>query len=253
MIVVEVAQSSAEWHQARSGVVTASMFKVARSKVGLLTEQQQRYVNAIRAGFTLEGAKDAAGYKAKPTSSAIDRALSGEKVGEPSEGAKSYARRLALERICGTVLSDDFETWAMRRGRELEPDARRAHEIRAGVMVEPCGLVLTDDRLFGASADGLIDDDGGSEYKCLVSPDEIFNVWAGSISEFIDQMQGGMWITGRKWWDFGMYCPALAPIGRELYLKRIPRDEAYIEALEADLIEFNQIVEQYKQEFLKEQ
>ena len=253
MIFVEVEQGSAEWIKARSGVITASMFKVARSKVGLLTEQQQRYVNAIRAGFTLEGAKDAAGYKAKPTSSAIDRALAGEKVGEPSEGAKSYARRLALERICWTVLSDDFETWAMRRGRELEPDARRAHEIRAGVMVEPCGLVLTDDRLFGASADGLIDDDGGSEYKCLVSPDEIFSVWAGDTSEYDDQMQGGMWITGRQWWDFGMYCPALAPIGRELYLKRIPRDEAHIEALEADLIEFNQLVEQYKQEFLKEQ
>ena len=253
MIVIEAEQGSAEWHQARAGVIMASMFKIVRSKVGLLDEKQQRYVNAIRSGFTVEGAKDAAGYKSRPTSSTIDRALAGEKIGEPSEGAKSYARRLALERICGAVLSDDFETWAMRRGREMEPDARRAHEIRAGVMVETCGLVLTGDRLFGASADGLIDDDGGAEYKCLVSPDEIYKVWADDISEYIDQVQGGMWLTGRVWWDFVMYCPALAPVGRDLYLRRIPRDDAYIEALESDLIDFNRLVEQYKREFLKEQ
>lgn len=62
-----------------------------------------------------------------------------------------------------------------------------------------------------------------------------------------------MWLTGRVWWDFVMYCPALAPVGRDLYLRRIPRDDAYIEALESDLIDFNRLVEQYKREFLKEQ
>lgn len=207
MIVHKAPQGSAEWLNARAGVITGSMFFTARQK--------------------LKSGPNKGGF----TSAALD-----------------YAFRLAVERISGNPLDEGFETWAMKRGHELEPLAREEHEIALGVIVEPAGFVTTDDGKFGASADGFIGDDGGAEYKCLVSPERLRNViLGGDLSEFTDQMQGGMWITERKWWDFGLYCPALEPIGRQFTHRRVFRDDNYIEQLESDLIDFERLVTENEQ------
>lgn len=206
MIVVTCEQGSPEWHASRAGVITASMFGTARSKL-----------------------------------------KSGANKGEYTAAALDYAFRLAVERISRTPLDEGFETWAMKRGHELEPEARLEHEIQSGLFVERAGFVMTDDELFGASADGLIGDEEGSEYKCFISPEKLrqFHI-DDDISSIVDQVQGCLWITGRKRWHVGMYCPALKPVGRQLWLKTFERDENYIERLEADLVEFNRLVESYQ-------
>lgn len=244
MILLQCAQGSDEWKMARAGAITASMFSVIRKKVGGLDERQAAYVNAILEGKSQAEAMLIAGYKAKPRAEAIERALAGLPVGDWSDVAKDYAFRLAIERISGEPLDEGYQTWAMARGHELEPAARAAHEFAADVTVEPCGLVLTDDRAFGASADGFIGEDGGAEYKCLVAPDRLRAVLLeNDLSEFEDQMQGGMWITGRKFWHFALYCPALASIGKDLWWREWKRDDEYIERMEADLIEFKALVD----------
>lgn len=208
MIIIECAQGSDEWLQARAGCITASMFKVAR-----------------------------------------ERLKSGKNAGDFTQAAKKYAFTLAVERISGKPLNEGFETWQMKRGHELEPMARARHEEEAGVIVETAGFVTTDDRCFGASADGLIGSDGGAEYKCLVSPDSLMPVLLDDdIAEYMDQIQGCMWITGRKWWHYGLYCPALSEIKLDLYWRHIARDDDYIEALELDLIAFRALVLQYESE-----
>jgi hypothetical protein len=247
MRIIHCDQGSPEWHQARAGCITASMFKTARQRVNGLDERQSAYVNAIRSGLDEAAAREIAGYKAPPKSETVKRAIAGQKVGDPSDAALNYAFRLAIERISGTPLDEGFETWQMRRGHDLEPAARVTHEAVAGVIVDRAGFVTTDDGRFGASADGLIGDDGGSEYKCLVSPEGLREVLlSDDISEFIDQIQGCMWITGRRYWHFALYCPALAPLGTELYWRRVERDEAYIEELEIDLLQFSALVDQYE-------
>lgn len=206
MRLLECDQGSPEWHQARAGVVTASMFKVARQRL-----------------------------------------KSGKNAGDFTDAAKNYAFRLAVESISGTPLDQGFETWQMKRGHELEPAARLAHETMAGVIVQRAGFVMTDDGWFGASADGLIAPGGGSEYKCLVSPEGLREVLLGDdISEFMDQIQGCMWITGRSWWHFGLYCPALASVGKEFYWRHIDRDDDYINAMEGELMEFRRLVHTFK-------
>ena len=188
-------QGSEGWHAARAGVITGSMFATAREKL-----------------------------------------KSGANKGQPSAAAGDYAFRLAVERISGKPLDEGFEIWAMRRGHELEPAARFEHEMAIGVVVEPVGFITTDDGKFGASADGFIGADGGAEYKCLVDPSRLRKVLlTGDISEFMDQIQGGMWITGRKYCDLIVYCPWLAPVGKDLFVKRIYRNDDAIEALERDL------------------
>ena len=249
MIIVNCTQGSPEWHQARAGVVTASMFAEVRKRVGGLTDQQAAYVEAIRAGMSDAESRVVAGYKTAPRASAISKALAGEPVGDFSDVAKSYAFRLAVERISGQPLdeADQFQTYSMRRGQELEPAARAAHEFLFDIAVEPCGFVMTPDRKFGASADGLIDADGGSEYKCLIDPTRIRDViLSGDISEFKDQVQGCLWLTGRTWWHFCLYVPALASIGRELTAFNVQRDDDYIDAMVEDLLAFDALVCEYE-------
>jgi hypothetical protein len=244
MKVFEVEQGSAEWHQARAGVISASMFKIARKKVGGLDERQLKYVNLILDGTPEREALALAGYKAKPTSETVARALAGEKVGEPCEEAMNYALRLAIERMSGYPLQDEkFETYAMRRGHELEPEARRAHEA-LGVVVRRCGFVTNFEGRIGASTDGLIEDDGCSEYKCLVSPEGLRELLLNdNLDEFKDQLQGGLIVTGRKWMHFGLYCPALECINQALTIRVVHRDDDYCEELLSDLLEFDQLVE----------
>lgn len=250
MRLIQCEQGSQEWLQARAGCITASMFKVARERVGGLTELQQGYVNAIRLGMTSDEAAVLAGYKGKPkVTETMERAIQGLPIGDHSEAAKNYAFRLAIERKGGVLLDEGFQTWQMKRGHELEPDARMHHEEMAGVLVERAGFVQTDDGWFGASADGFIGEKGGCEYKCLVSPEGLREVLLGNdISQFIDQIQGCMWITGREWWHFGLYCPALAAINKQFFWREVRRDDEYIEKLESELIEFNNLVLTYQSE-----
>lgn len=253
MIVVTCMQGDEAWHRARAGVATASMFKTARERVGELTEQQSKYVAAVLGGATEKEAMLAAGYKAVPRAEVVAKALAGEPVGDWSDKAKNYAFRVAVERISGEPLDEGFETWAMSRGHELEPDARFEHEAQSGLVVQRAGFVLTEDRLFGCSADGFIGDDEGAEYKCLVSPERLRQVWIDNdISEFIDQVQGCLWITGRKRWHFGVYCPALEPIGKQLYMRVVERDDDYIEAMETDLLRFAALVDEFEAALRKE-
>ncbi len=253
MIVLTCEQGGDAWHAARAGVITASMFVVARSRVNGLDSKQQAYVDAVRSGMSESEARNVAGYKAPPRAGSVERAIKGLSIGEPSDAAKAYAFRLAIERISGIPLDDGFETYAMRRGHELEPAARLEHEIQTGQIVNRAGFVLTEDRLFGASADGLIGEDGGSEYKCLISPERLRAVLIdGDYSEFTDQVQGCMWITGRRWWDFCLYCPALESIGKHLWHRRVERDDAYIDAMVTDLVEFEKLVSYNEILLLKE-
>lgn len=211
MIICDAQQGTEQWHRDRAGVITASMFVEVRKQL-----------------------------------------KSGPNKGDLTAAAKNYAFRLAIERISGEPLMDGgFDTWAMRRGRELEPEARMLHEQRLGTMIEAVSFIHTDDGNYGASADGFIGEEGGAEYKCLVSPDRLRTIIIDQdLAQFNDQIQGCMWITGRKWWHFGLYCPALGSAGKELIIHEVLRDDNYIEELEQDLYKFNKLVETNRTQIL---
>lgn len=255
-LLYECTQGSAEWLQCRAGVVTASEFRKARTKVNGLTAQQQAYVNAVRSGRPTSEAMLIAGYKKPPTAEGVQRAIDGEKVGEWSDVALNYAFQKAIERISHVPLDENHQTWQMKRGHQMEPHARMAHEnvlaLRGGdlsaMMVMPAGFMTTPDGLFGCSVDGLVGDHGGAEYKCLVSAAKLRKVILfDDISDYIDQVQGCMWISARQWWHFGLYCPALKPVGLEFQMVEVQRDDDYIHALEKDLLEFSTIVDDYEE------
>lgn len=241
-------QGSKEWAARRAGVITASRFQTILSKVNGLTDQQAKYVAAIQAGMTPAAAAAAADYKTGPKSKTVDRALAGLPVGEFSDVAKNLAFRLAIERISGEPLDEGYTGWQAERGHELEPFARIAHMERVQDMVREVGFVTTDDGWFGASADGFrTSNSNGCEYKCFLDPEKLRAVLLdGDTSDVIAQCQGGMWLTGATQWEFGLYCPALAPVGREFTLIVIDRDDDYIESMESVLVEFRALVMHYE-------
>lgn len=174
------------------------------------------------------------------------------KGGVPSKKCLSYAMDVARERVGGRT-PDIFANAAMRTGTEQEPFARAAYEAKTGNFVEEAGFITTDDGLFGVSVDGLVDDDGIIEIKTMVSSDTLFTaVVDGDISAYTDQCNGAMWLLGRKWVDLILWAPDLDPIGRQLTIIRIERDDDIIEELEGDLMAFERLVSKYENLLRKE-
>lgn len=164
------------------------------------------------------------------------------KNGQPSKACQEYAMDIARERAGGAAPAK-FQNAAMRTGTEQEPVARFAYERRTGNLVEEVGFFTTDDRLFGLSPDGLVDDDGVIEIKTMVGSATLFTAVAdGDVSAYMDQCLGYLWLLGRQWVDLILWAPDL----RHMVIKRIDRDEAAIEALEADMIAFIKLVHQYE-------
>ncbi|HVM91351.1 MAG TPA: YqaJ viral recombinase family protein [Terriglobales bacterium] len=161
------------------------------------------------------------------------------KSGKPSAKANTYAAQVAMERVTGKPSDEQFVTWQMKQGTEREPMARLEYESLTGNLASESGIVLTDDRLFGYSSDGYVGDDGIIEIKSLASAEKIIEIWRNHNPEdYMHQIQGGLWITGRKWADFIMYVPELESVGKQLYYQRIERDESFIGQLEVDLMQF---------------
>jgi len=169
------------------------------------------------------------------------------KNGDPSKACHSYAMDIARERV-GGLAPPKFVNAAMRTGTEQEHFARRDYEKLTGNLVEEVGFFTTDDRLFGISPDGFIDDDGVLEIKTMVGSDTLFTAVAnGDHSAYMDQCNGYLWLLGRKWVDLVLWAPDL----HYLSIHRIERDENAIEALESDLMEFSKLVQKYEKALRK--
>lgn len=179
----------------------------------------------------------------KVTASRAKDARDRLKSGAASGKQIAYACQVALERVSHQPADATFENWQMREGHIQEPIARAAYERRTGNLVDEVGAFATDDDLFLYSPDGLIDGDGLLEVKTLFSPERIMTIVGnGDVSDFIDQCMFGLWLTGRQWIDLVVWVPSL----EHLSVKRIARDDDYIEAMEADLIAFAKLVTQYE-------
>lgn len=172
----------------------------------------------------------------RPTASNFGKLIT--PTGKPSASAEGYINELIAQRITGEI-PEFFKSEAMERGNELEPHAKASYEFTKDVEVVEVGLCLHDEYECGASPDGLIGEDGGIEIKCVLPHTHVAYLRAGEVpSKYIPQIQGCMWITGREWWDFMSYHPAMEDL-----IVRVHRDEAYIKKLSAAVISAVEIIE----------
>lgn len=151
---------------------------------------------------------------------------------------KAYATQLALETLSGKQ-AEGYTSPDMAAGIEREPIARSEYEALTGNFVEEVGFCLHDALPAGVSPDGLIDEDGGVEIKCPKAKTHAeYLELKSEPSAYTAQIQGCMWVTGRKWWDFVSYHPDF-PENARLIVRRIPRDEAFIEKLQSSIEDFS--------------
>lgn len=142
---------------------------------------------------------------------------------------KKAIRKVVYEKITGES-PEFYENDYMRRGHELEPAAREAYEMQTFNTVIDGGFFELDEWT-GASPDGLVDEDGQIEIKCPAYNTFIDYILSDKVpTEYITQIQGQLFVTGRAWCDFIAYHPKLP-----LIVKRVERDEAIIENIKTAL------------------
>lgn len=197
-------QRTDAWFAERAGKITASMMHVV-----MLPRERGKFKTGPRAG------------QQKPQLKAIT----------------DYAHQLAAERLTNKPRKQ-VKAAALAWGCEVEPAAVAAYQAETGTIVTLCGFKQHPTHNFiGASPDFLVDEDGGGEIKSPESSEvHLETLLVGLPPEHIEQIQGGLWVTGRQWWDFVSYHPDF-PADLRLYVQRIPRDDAYIARLEAACLE----------------
>jgi len=151
--------------------------------------------------------------------------------GDRSKSVTKYIYTLAGESISGQR-QEIFQSQAMLRGVELEPEARAMYEFMKDVDVEQVGFCfMNEDRKFGCSPDGLVGDDGMLEIKVPLVHTHIDYLFKGKMpTTYFQQVQGQMYVCDRKWCDFMSYSPSLKP-----FLIRVYRDDDFIEKLAVEL------------------
>lgn len=171
----------------------------------------------------------------KVTASRFKDVMAKLKTGAPAKAREDYVWEIVVERLTGKP-SEHYASAAMQHGIDNESLARATYEARTGALVTQAGFVHHPEiEGVGGSPDGLVDADGGMEAKCpFNSAIHLRTILDGMPDEHVAQVQGLMWVNRRQWWDFVSFDPRL-PKPFDIYVQRIPRDDAYIARLEAEI------------------
>lgn len=164
-----------------------------------------------------------------PSSSNFDKIIT--TAGKPSKQREKYMYRLAGEAVSG-VLEESYQNAAMLRGIEMEDEAKQLYTLITGNEVTEVGFCVEEG--YGASPDGLIAEKGCLELKCPLVATHVGYLLANKLpTDYFQQVQGQLLVTGREWADFMSYSPGLKPM-----IVRVNRDETFINALKIELAVF---------------
>lgn len=166
-----------------------------------------------------------------PTASEFASVMSKGRGNAESKTRRTYMMKLLAEKITGQIASYGNSVH-MERGHLMEPKARDAYTFKAGRVVKQVGFIRN--AIAGYSPDGLVGDDGAIEIKSKLPHLHLDVMLKGEMpSEHKAQVQGGLWVSQRKWCDFVSYCPGLP-----MFIKRVERDIEYIDKLSTAVAEF---------------
>ena len=173
----------------------------------------------------------------KVTASRVADVIAKTKTGY-STSRDNYMAQLVCERMTG-VVAESYSNAAMQWGTETEPLARAAYEAHEDVLVDEVAMIAHPTiEAAGASPDGLVGDDGLLEIKCPNTATHIDTLLSQLVpTKYMTQMYWQLACTGRKWCDFVSFDPRM-PKELQLFIKRINRDDAYIDMLEKEVVSF---------------
>lgn len=176
------------------------------------------------------------------TGSRFADVLARTKSGTESASRKNYKAQLVAERLTGKI-EESYTNAAMQWGTDYEPVARLEFQLLTGLQVEEAPFVKHKTLQAGASPDGFVGEDELIEIKCPNTATHIETVLAEKLpSKYEPQVQGQMWITGKKGSYFVSYDPRM-PKELQLVWVYVERDNDYIKILEAEVVAFLSEVE----------
>lgn len=166
-------------------------------------------------------------------------------MGKTTKGYNEAINKIVFERLTGEV-PESYKNEYMERGTELEPIARQTYELETFNKVKQVGFIELDEWV-GCSPDGLVGIDGHLEIK-VPKWNTLINYILDDIipKDYMIQMQGQLYISGRQWCDFYVWHPKFKSM-----LRRVPRDEKMIvdiqnkikEAIEEAKIRIGKMIE----------
>lgn len=118
-------------------------------------------------------------------------------------------------------------------GNDYEGEAILKYMERTGNKVDYAQRFIKMDDFIGGTPDGFIGDDGLIEVKCPWNGgNHLQSLLSGKIynSDYEYQIQGYLWVTGRKWCDFITYDPDLIE-SLQLNIIRVERDDDMIQGI----------------------
>lgn len=163
----------------------------------------------------------------------------------------AYAREIVLQEMGFEI--PDVVTDAMEWGLEYESDARDVYIRSRNAVVELPGFIIdpTDDDV-GCTPDGVVDGLGTLEIKCPQWREYSRIFFADSVpTDYLPQIQFQLMVTGLGWCDFMIFHPEM-PDGMKAKVFRVERDEEYINRVRARIVEFKEVLKEYRSKLGKD-
>nr|WP_249743634.1 lambda exonuclease family protein [Providencia rettgeri] len=160
-----------------------------------------------------------------------------------AKGSGATRRNYMAQLICETLTGqkeESFKSASMERGNELEEVAREMYCLNEfdATVTETGFIPHPSIEGFGASPDGLVDEDGLIEIKCPNTATHLETLRTGKPkTEYLLQMHGQMMCTGRKWCDFVSYDNRL-PVNLAYFKTRIVFNDELAQEIEQEVRKF---------------
>lgn len=208
----------------------------------MMTKIQDRIIRGI-----VQGSPEWAALRVgRIGGSRIADLLTEGRSGGESLTRRKYKNELIRERLTGRKI-DTYKTPAMQRGIDLEPMARAWYEIKNNVFVDQVAIVLHPFIEGGqCSPDGIIESTNSLiEIKVPNPENHLDNILTGGkqLEQYNDQV---MWqlacMPEKEYCDLVSFDPEM-PDHLQGFVKRIYRDDEYIQNMQNKVISFLQEIE----------
>ena len=186
--------------------------------------------------------------RSRVTASVVKSLLTGKTLKIASnETVRTLAYEFAAQRETGRT-EENFQNYHMMRGHLEEELARDVYNDKH-FEVKQCGFITNDkhDITIGYSPDGLVDDDGLIEIKSCIQKLQVKRIIENIVpSEFMLQIQTGLYVSEREWCDFISYSN-----GMPLFVKRVYPDKdvhaKIVDATQEFYARVNDVQESYRE------
>lgn len=161
-----------------------------------------------------------------PTASEFHNLLTPKGKLRDGEMPKTYLATKLAQRWLGGALPG-FGSWATEQGAIREDEAIPWFTFEYGVQIDRVAFCTSDDGRIGCSPDGLIGEDSGIEVKCPAPQTHVKYLMGGVVpDDYVAQVQGELFVTGRPKWIFLSYCPKFPAL-----VLQVKANEEYQEAI----------------------